>query len=112
MALRKLYYLPAYQGVETGHSLCSAFWNKVAIDVQSHAPSKRRSVSDGGATAIDEYNPTPARISEVVSSVTFCLRIDAGELIELDPILQEIFRGELARIWEVVLRATTRPESL
>ena len=76
------------------------------------APSKRRSVSDGGATVIDEYNPTPARISEVVSSVTFCLRIDAGELIELDPILQEIFRGELARIWEVVLRATTRPESL
>jgi len=58
-----------------------------------------------------EYNPTPARISEVASHVTFCLRTDAGEVIELDPLLQEIFRGELARIWEAVLRATKSPES-
>jgi hypothetical protein len=45
-----------------------------------------------------EYNPTPAQLSEEAGSITFLLRTEGGEVIELDPTLQGIFRGVLARI--------------
>lgn len=53
-----------------------------------------------------ESHPTPARLSEVAGRVTFCLRTYAGEVIDLGPTLQEIFREELARIWEAAFRGS------
>jgi len=47
----------------------------------------RRGARGNWVTAMDEYNPTPARISDVAGRVTFCLRTDTGEVIELDPVL-------------------------
>ena len=62
-------------------------------------------------TAMDECNPTPARISEEAGSVTFLLRTESGEVIEPDPVLQKIFRGELARLWQAAFNKTPRPRS-
>jgi len=57
-----------------------------------------------------EYNPTPAQPSEEAGSITFLLRTEGGEVIELDPTLQGIFRGVLARIWEAVFSQTPRTQ--
>jgi len=53
---------------------------------------------------MDESNPTPAQLSEDADRVTFLLRTEGGEVIELDPVLQEIFRGELAKLWRAAFR--------
>jgi hypothetical protein len=45
-----------------------------------------------------------------VDSVTFCLRTDADEVIELPPVLQKVFRGELAKLWRAAFNETLRPE--
>ena len=39
------------------------------------------------------------------------LRTESGEVIELDPALCEIFRGELAKPWCAAFRETLRPAS-
>ena len=57
-----------------------------------------------------ECNPTSERIRKVVDSVTFCLRTDAGEVMELPPVLQESFRGELAQLLRASFSKTPRPE--
>jgi len=57
-----------------------------------------------------EYNPTPAQLSEEAGSITFLLRTEGGEVIELNPALQGIFRGVLARIWEAVFSQTPRTQ--
>jgi len=57
-----------------------------------------------GVTEMAECSPTPARISEAAGSVTFYLRTDAGEVIELPPALQELFRGQLAQVWGAAFR--------
>jgi len=52
----------------------------------------------------------PRRCTEIVAStLTNWKQTDDGEVIELDPALQEIFRSELARIW---VAASSEPPSL
>ena len=56
---------------------------------------------------MDEYIPTPAQLSEDADRLPFLLRTEGGEVTELHPTMQGIFRGVLARLWQAAYRTDT-----
>jgi hypothetical protein len=59
-----------------------------------------------------EDDPSLERIHELAYSVTFCLRTDEDEVMELPQVLHEPFRRVLAKIWVAAFYGTRGNESL